>query len=214
MSCNPSTNVTVHPDVHAGFDATCALLDDLGHDVVEAEPEFDRMVMLKAFARTWTGFASWAIKDWSRRMGQEPSEADFEPNTWRMYQNGERMTGGDYLMAIQDLQAISRSVGAFFENHDVWLTPTIAVPPSPLGYFDWDDGKREEFLQHVGEYSGFSAIANATGQPAVSLPLHWSAAGLPIGMQVFGRFGDEETLFSLSGQLERARPWAGRAPAL
>lgn len=213
-SATPSTGVSIDPEVQAGFEATCALLAELGHEVVEAEPAYDRIAMLKAFARTWTGFASWAIKDWARRTGRTPMEADFEANTWRMYQNGERMTGGDYLMGIQDLQMISRQVAAFFEDYDVWLTPTIAVPPAPLGYFAWDENRRDEFLAHVGEFSGFTAIANATGQPAMSLPLCWSEAGLPIGMQVIGRFGDEETLFSLAGQLEQARPWAGRVPAL
>lgn len=211
-SANPSTGAALHPDVRAGFDATVSLLADLGHEVVEAEPDYDRVAMLKAFARTWTGFASWAIKDWSRRTGRAPSESDFEANTWRMYLNGERMSGGDYLMGIQDLQAIARQVAVFFEAHDVWLTPTIAVPPAPLGYFAWNEERRDEFLRHVGEFSGFTAIANATGQPAMSLPLQWNEAGLPIGMQVIGRFGDEETLFSLAGQLEQARPWADRVP--
>ena len=214
VSATPSTGVSLHPDVRAGFDATVALLAELGHEVVEAEPEYDRLAMLKAFARTWTGFASWAIKDWARRMGREPTEGDFEANTWRMYRNGERMSGGDYLLAIQDLQAVSRQVAAFFLDYDCWLTPTIAVPPAPLGYFAWDEGQRDRFLQHVGEYSGFTAIANATGQPAMSVPLQWSEAGLPIGMQVIGRFGDEATLFSLAAQLEQARPWADRLPKL
>jgi len=212
-SCKPSTGVDVHADVRVAFEATVKLLQDLGHDVVDAEPTFDRDVMLRAFARSWTAFANWAIKDWARKLDLEIAEADFEPNTWRMFENGERMSGGDYLMAIQDLQFISRQVAVFFEDHDAWLTPTIAVPPSPLGSFEWSDGKREQFLRRVGEYSGFTAIANGTGQPAMSVPLHWNDAGLPIGMQVIGRFGDEATLFRLAGQLEQAKPWADRRPA-
>ncbi len=92
------------------------------------------------------------------------------------------------------------------------LTPTLAEPPPPLGTFDAAPDDPMRGLQRAIDFVPFTPLANVTGQPAASLPLHWNGAGLPIGVHAFGRFGDEATLLRLAAQLERARPWAGRRP--
>ncbi len=129
-----------------------------------------------------------------------------------MYLSGQKQSAGDYLLAVQDLQHIGRDVAGFFGDYDVWLTPTLAQPPVPLGYFDYTPETRNQHIARLGEYTGFTLIANATGRPAISLPLHWNDDGLPIGVQLMGRYGDETTLIRLAAQLEQARPWSDRRP--
>jgi amidase len=188
------------------------LCQELGHEVTEDSPKVDGERLFKAFGTRWIGFLTWAVKDWARRLGREPSEDLLEPATWRMYRNGLKQTSADYLLAVQDLQLISRDVAGLFDCYDVWLTPTLAQPPVALGYFDYAPDRRTAHLQRLGEYTGFTLIANTTGQPAISLPLYWTDTGLPIGIQLMGRYGDEASLLRLAGQLERTRPWAERRP--
>ena len=212
FSTQPLTGARAHADCVAGAESIARLCQELGHEVTEDSPKVDGERLFKAFGTRWIGFLTWAVKDWARRLGREPSEDLLEPATWRMYRNGLKQTSADYLLAVQDLQLISRDVAGLFDRYDVWLTPTLAQPPVALGYFDYAPDRRAVHLQRLGEYTGFTLIANTTGQPAISLPLHWTDTGLPIGIQLTGRYGDEASLLRLAGQLERARPWAGRRP--
>jgi len=201
-----------HPDCVAAAESAARLCEELGHDVVAASPSLDGERLFKAFGNVWAGFLCWGIKDWARRSGRTPDEAYFETATWRTYLHGERQSSGDYLLAVQDLQKVSRDMAAFFNDYDIWLTPTLAQPPVPLGYFDYTPETRDQHIGRLGEYTGFTLIANASGQPGISLPLHWNDDNLPIGVQLLGRYGDEATLFRLAGQLEQARPWSERRP--
>jgi len=210
----PLTGVPAHPDCVNAAESAAKLCEDLGHDVVEASPSLDGKRLFKAFGSVWAGFLCWAIKDWARRSGRAIEEDLFEPATWRTYLHGERLTSGDYLMAVQDVQRASRDAAAFFSDYDIWLTPTLAQPPVPLGYFDYTPETREQHIERLGEYTGFTLIANASGQPGISLPLYWNEDDLPIGVQLLGRYGDEATLIRLAGQLEQARPWSERRPTV
>ena len=212
FSTQPLTGARAHADCVAGAESIARLCQELGHEVTEDSPKVDGERLFKAFGTRWIGFLTWAVNDWARRLGREPSKDLLEPATWRMYRNGLKQTSADYLLAVQDLQLISRDVAGLFDRYDVWLTPTLAQPPVALGYFDYAPDRRAVHLQRLGEYTGFTLIANTTGQPAISLPLHWTDTGLPIGIQLTGRYGDEASLLRLAGQLERARPWAGRRP--
>lgn len=98
------------------------------------------------------------------------------------------------------------------QSYNVMLTPTLAEPPLPLGSFDSTREDPMAGLRRAGQFAPFTPICNATGQPAMSVPLYWNADGLPIGAHFIGRFGDEATLFRLASQLEAARPWANRRP--
>jgi amidase len=116
-------------------------------------------------------------------------------------------------MAIMHLQAFARVVAGFFAHYDVWLTPTLAAPPLPLGAMVSTRDDPWRVARVGGPFVAFPAIvANITGAPAMSVPLHWSAAGLPIGVHALGPTGADGSLFALAGQLERARPWAHRWP--
>ena len=210
----PLTGTAVTDEVKEAVQSVAKLCQDLGHDVIEAEPKLDRPRALKAFGRVWVGLLGHTLEHLARGTGRDPKEADFEAGTWQMYQSSRRLTAGQYLLAVEDLQAMSRDVGAFFESVDVWLTPTLCRRPAPLGYFDFAALEREEYIRRLGEYSGFTSLHNATGHPALTLPLQWTGDGLPLGVQIAGRYADEATLFRLAAQLETARPWADRRPAV
>ena len=135
-----------------------------------------------------------------------------EPLSWALIGLGRSIDGGTYLRSVQELQRISRDIADYFEGIDVLLTPTLAEPPAPLGTFDSPPGEPLTGLFRAAAYVPFTPPFNVTGQPGISLPLQWNDAGLPIGVQFVGRFGDEETLLSLAGQLEVAAPWADRRP--
>ena len=149
---------------------------------------------------------------WAKRLGKEPAQDDFEPLTWTLAEMGRQVSSADYLLAWQELQRATRQLARYFDEHDVWLTPVLAEPPLRLGSFDGPDDNPLFGLQRAAEYVPFTAIANVTGQPAMSVPLEWTDDGLPIGAHFVGRFGDEATLLRLAAQLEQARPWADRRP--
>jgi amidase len=140
------------------------------------------------------------------------AEEDVEPLSWALIQLGRSLSAPQYLVAVQNLQKLTRQIAAYFEGIDVLLTPTLGEPPAPLGTFDSPPGEPLVGLFRAAAYVPFTPPFNVTGQPAISLPLHWNDDELPIGVQFVGRFGDEETLLSLGGQLEEATPWSARRP--
>jgi amidase len=191
---------------------TARLCEDLGHDVEEASPRLDSELLFKSFGKVMTGYLNWSISKWSLQTGRQPIAEEFEAVTWRMYQHSLKQTSGEYLLAWQDLQKCCRQFAAFFNDYDLWLTPTLVKPPVPIGYFSYSYETRMQHIERLGHFTGFTMISNASGQPAVSLPLHWTNGNLPIGVQLTGRFGDEAGLFRLAGQLEQALPWSHRRP--
>jgi amidase len=208
----PLNKAPAHPECVAAVQSVAALCEELGHGVEEVTPRVDSGTLFKSFGQVMTGYLGWNIACWERRTNRAPVEEDFEAATWQMYQHSLAQSGGDYLLAWQDLQKCCRDFAGFFNDYDVWLTPTLAQPPVPLGYFDYTHETRKQYIAHLGDFTGFTLIANATGQPAISLPLYWTDSELPIGVQLTGRYGDEASLFRLAAQLEQARPWSHRRP--
>jgi len=209
FSAHAPTGVAVHEECVRAVRDAAALCAELGHRVEEAAPVFDQVVLTRAFI---TLYAASAAKNMAaiEREGLTVRREQFEPITWALHEMGTQVNAGAYLLALQDLQRVSRDVARFFTTYDLWLTPVLAEPPLPLGTFDasWEDPLKGFF--RAGELCPFTPICNATGQPAMSMPLHWSAGGLPIGSHFVARFGDEAMLFRLAAQLEAARPWADR----
>lgn len=202
----------VATDCVAAVHEAARLCADLGHEVVEASPPLERERLVKGFITLWSAGCAWSVDDWTRRIGRPPAPGDLEPLTCALAAMGRGFSAPDYLLALQDMQAVARDVARFFVDHDVWLTPTLAEPPLPLGSFEATADDPLAGLRRSGGFAAFTPIVNVTGQPAMSTPLFWNAQGLPVGTHWVGRFGDEATLFRLAAQLEAARPWAGRRP--
>ena len=202
----------MHPDCIAAVHDAARLCETLGHEVVEAVPAVDAEPFWRAFTIVISAGFTWAIDDWSRRTGRAVAPEHFEPFVWALAGRGREFSSAAYLLAQQDMHRASRGVARFFADHDVWLTPTLGAPPVPLGTLVYTGGDPFEMRRRIAEFCPFTWIANATGQPAMSVPLHWNREGLPIGTQWMARLGDEATLLRLATQLEVARPWTRRPP--
>jgi amidase len=202
-----------HPDCVAGLDATVALLDELGHHVTEAPLPDLHEEDGEAIGVVFNSATAWIVDYWIRRIGREPATDELEPLTRAYWDAGRRVPAADYLRSVEVLQRYARRVAEFFASYDLFLTPTVSAPPLPLGEMVSTDDEPLRPLEVGGRTVAYSGvIANLTGNPAMSVPLHWNDQGLPIGMHFLGRFGDEAVLFRLAGQLEEARPWAHRRP--
>jgi len=212
FSAQAPTGAKIHPDCVEAVRDAARLCADLGHEVSEGAPEINGQLLIQAFTAVWAAGCASGIDAFAFLTGQTPKQESFEPLTWALYEMGQRTTGPAYLLSQTILQQISRQVARFMEKYDIWLTPTLAEPPVPLGTFDATPDNPMQGFYRAADYVPFTPIANATGQPAMSVPLYWNQEGLPVGTHFFGRFGDEGTLFRLAAQLEAARPWAGRRP--
>jgi amidase len=201
-----------HPDCVIAVRDAATLCAELGHDVIEAAPAFDAELLWQSFTNVLSAGFAWAVADWGRRIGRRPTPEFFEPFVWSFTQRGSNISSTEYLLALQNLQKLTRDIARFFVDYDIWLTPTLGGPPVPLGTFKFSGGDPFELRRRMAAFSPFTYISNATGQPAMSVPLYWSGEGLPVGTHFLGRFGDEAALFRLAAQMEEARPWTKRRP--
>jgi Asp-tRNA(Asn)/Glu-tRNA(Gln) amidotransferase A subunit family amidase len=205
----PVGGTPLDPVLVAAVERTAKLLEGLGHRVEEAAPDYDPAAAGEALgtimaANTWTNIQI-------RANGRVPGSGDLEPVTRQAAEQGRQISAHDYIRAVQTFHRTGRQLGAFFERHDVLLSPTIARVSLPLGEVRMD-GSSEQYQQALAPMVAFTSVCNAAGVPAMSMPLAWSEDGLPIGLQFIGRFGAEEMLFSLAAELERAQPWRDRKP--
>ncbi len=212
FSADPPFDAAVDPAFARVARETADLLASLGHEVEEAAPAFDGEVLDLPFARIWAIYNLRRFRDIVREFGREPRRDELETTTWELVEYGRRFDAVDLIDALASLSVASRQIAPFFERYAAWVTPTLGRSPERLGILNASGGGALEWWRLDGGFNPWNPIANLTGQPAMSVPLTWSADGLPIGSLVFGRYGDEATLFRLAGQLEAARPWAGRRP--
>jgi amidase len=202
------------PEIAAATEATAKLCAELGHEVEEANVDFDAGQLGPAFFAVYaTGLAN-TIETVGRLANRTPQPGDVEAMTWNFYQLGRTISGSAYLTAVAVLQQAGRAFGGFFESRDLWLTPTLGALPLPVGLVDPGDPKTSFADPRIAAFAHYNPVYNLSGQPAISLPLHVSKTGLPIGMTFGARYGDEATLLQLAGRLEEAAAWSGRRPAL
>ena len=211
-STTPVAPAPVHDECRRAAIEAARRCEVLGHHVEEASPRVSGEHFTEVFTTLWLGMVAWAIRDWARRTGREPRAEDFEAHTWKMFTLDGARRPSDLFLAIQDMQRMAREIAPFFDRYDVWLTPTTTQPPQPNGWFDFDPDHPRQATQRIGDVPKFTAIANMTGQPAISLPLHWTPDGLPVGVQLVGRYADEATILRLAAQLEADAPWRHRLP--
>lgn len=203
-----------HPEVQAALEATAALLTRLGHEVVPRGLGVDQRALWGSQgAFSGANFAA-GMRRMIEEIGREPEGDDFEPLTWASWKGGQRAIGMDAMADAQKLRMLGRQALQIFETYDVFLTPTLAAPPPPIGYLSPVLNAPRDIGRRNGEFFSYPGVANMTGAPSISLPLAWSSTGLPMGMMFSARYADEATLFRLAAQLEKEAPWKDKHPAI
>jgi amidase len=211
----PSWAPAPDPQISEVVNETAAMLERMGHIVIEAEPQFDVEQMSVAISTAWVvGETAW-INATAAAGGRTPGPDTLECVMWNIYQEGMKHDAVGALQTIWGgFNATCRSVAPFFESYDVLLTPTVAKTPLRHGALNHNaDLSSREWWDTLFDYIPYTPLFNVTGQPAISLPLGVSRDGLPIGIQLAGAFGQEAMLLRLSRQLEIAAPWFARHPA-
>jgi len=226
----------VHPEAVAAVKHAAKLLVSLGHDVVEDRPQYDGLALARCYLELYFGQVAATVAE-ARAAGA--NSADFELTTLLLDAVGKVASAGTYVRSHRRWNDFARALGAFHQRYDLYLTPTVAFPPVEHAAADMPGAQRLVLslllksgllgvLTRLGLMEGalvqlsqqslalvpFTQLANLTGTPAMSVPLHWTADGLPLGVQFIGRFGSEALLLQLAGQLERAQPWMQRLPDL
>jgi Asp-tRNA(Asn)/Glu-tRNA(Gln) amidotransferase A subunit family amidase len=203
----------LHPVCAEAVDAAARLCESIGHIVEEADPGIDLVALRPMNATLAAANTARTLGLRWKALGREPNAKDVEASTWAVYNRGLRVSGVAYAEAIAAAHAMGRKLAAFLSRYDVILSTTMPAPPPKLGYLD-SNGDVETFVERVNSYLSITPLHNATGTPAMTVPLHWTAEGLPVGVHFAGRYGEEATLLGLAAQLEQAQPWFDRLPAL
>ncbi|WP_223699983.1 amidase [Sutcliffiella deserti] len=203
----------IHPDCQDAVLDAATLCETLGHHVEEATPKIDVQRFTEAFTVLWYQMVSQGITSLPNLVGRKANQEDFERLTWEIGQVGASYTGIETLSAISYMQHVAQTLAVFFQDYDILLTPTLSKPPVKVGELVYQSDL-EEYSKLANGWVPFTPVANATGVPAMSVPLYWNKENLPIGVQFFAPYGDEATLFRLAGQLEQARPWSAKRPEM
>ncbi|MDX6584176.1 MAG: amidase [Solirubrobacterales bacterium] len=215
----PVPGLDSHPECVAAVEGAAKLLESLGHTVEESSPVDPQVAetlnLEDSFMTRWAAGQAATLEQLGAIVGREITADDVEPLTWALAEEGRSRSSARYLLDHGLHQLVARGIAAWFEGgYDLLLTPTMAEPPVPLGTYDQHVGDPLDAFRRAVPAGAFTAIFNATGQPAISLPLHWSADGLPVGVQLVAAFGREDLLIDAAAQLEAAQPWHDRRPAV
>ncbi|WP_210190423.1 amidase [Ensifer aridi] len=233
VSAAPMLGGKVEVEVLSAFSDAARLLEELGHELVEAAPPIEAEAFSLSFLTVLAAEMRVDIEEAARTAGVPIRVEDFDASTFGMGLLGQASSAGELAAALRNLKLAARGVSAFFASYDVLMTPVLSRVPPPIGAFQ-PTASEKRLIRVIGrvragwllkklgiarrlaaETFGFipwTPVFNVTGQPAMSVPLFWSAGGLPIGMHFVGRFAGEATLFRLAGQLEKANPWVHRKP--
>lgn len=225
----------LHPEAIVGLEKSLALLQDLGHELVEATPAFDRQQLVEGYLLRIAASVGGEISASEALLGRRIKHAELEPETWMLAQLGRSFSAAQFDIAHRRLYTQSRLFETFMQDYDIFLTPTLSGPPVEHGYFksrgldkmlapiasrfalgrlSANQGTLSRLAEQAFDWVSATMVFNITGNPSVSLPLHWSDDRLPVGMMFTAKFGRDDTLFSLAGQLEQAQPWWDKRPPL
>jgi len=214
FSTRSPSGAALHPECVAAIETTAKLCAELGHTVEDAAPPIDMGAITQSFLAIWSSGLAMQLDAIAMMSGRPVREQDVEPLTWGLYEQGRQISAAQYLLAVAMMQINGRQVGHFHETYDCWLTTTLGAPPLALGSIDINEPDPMKAMAPIMDYVPFTPLQNATGQPGISLPLHWTADGLPVGVMFTARLGDEATLLRLAAQLEQAKPWKHRHPPI
>ena len=216
MTQVPGGMAALHPAVEAAVKDAVELVGSLGHEVEEANPPaLQDASLVEYFINIVNVWTTYQLDDWGRTVGREVTEEDVEPGTWFQAVAGRDVSSSDYVNSVQKIQRQARDALVWLDDAglDLLMTPTMPEPPWELGQFHDPDNPLQGLFR-AGEVVPFTGPFNAGGQPAMSVPLHWTEDNLPIGIQFVADTAREDLLFRLAWQLEEARPWADRRPPL
>ena len=234
-SAKTPMDTPLHPEYRHALEETVRLLEDLGHVVVESEPEYDGNMLLRAYLALYLGEVDATIRAMELARGKKIRRSEMEPGTWAIRLMGRKTTAGEFVFNRYQWNTVARSVGRFFLTHDVWLTPTMALPPSPIGAMVPKGIERfgiqvinalglggllkasglfEKVTSRNLARTPFTQLANLAGIPAMSVPLFQMSDGMPCGMHFSAAMGGEAVLYRLAAQLEAAKPWRNRKPTI
>ena len=233
FSTAPMLGHAVHPECVRAVQDTTRLLESLGHEVVEAAPEVHRERFNRDFIVMVCGETRADLDDAAVLLQRRVKRGDVETATWALAVLGRAIPAAELAGALRSLRRAARRIGRFFDEYPVWVTPVLAGPPFAIGALQPPRSERaalavlgtlragrvmkafgaiEQAAEKVFDWMAYTPLANVTGQPAMSVPLAWTADGLPVGVHFTGRYGDETTLLQLAAQLEQAAPWHNRHP--
>jgi amidase/6-aminohexanoate-cyclic-dimer hydrolase len=212
ITTRPWNGEPVDPECVEAALAAGRLCERLGHHVEEATPMIDAKLLGEASLIVVSANVRAVLEARAAALGRELTAGDVERITWARATDGHTARAADYARSIGVIHRTGRTVARFFTGYDILLSPTMCRPPYPLGVLDMMTDDVEAYTRAILGAIGFTSLFNSAGNPAMSVPLGWSRAGLPIGIQFAAPFGDEALLFRLGAQLEAAEPWAGRHP--
>jgi amidase len=209
--------VATSPEVASAVEAVGRTLEDLGHVVEPASPELDFAAFQASNVAIWTASLAFLADAFGALVGRRASPDNVEAATWAAIQHGRGVSGFELAQAAQVQNVVTRAFGRFLDEYDLLLTPTLPVPPLPVGSFDQNDPRHttpHSWFDEVTPFLPFTPIFNTTGQPSLSLPLGMSSDGLPIGVMLNAQSLREDLLLRVASRLEEAMPWAERVPAV
>jgi amidase len=216
MTERPGGGAKLHPECVQAVEKTGRLLESLGHRVEMSHPAaYGEADALQAFGPLVNAHSAETIDVIGRLLGRPVEPREVEPYTWRFVEDGRKVSASEYIGAVDGLHAWSRRMASWWaDGHDLLVTPTLAEPPPRLGDLGGPGGDPAKRWERNLEVIPFTPAMNVTGQPGVSLPLHWSAEGLPVGVHLVAAYGREDLLIRVAAQLEQAQPWADRRPPI
>jgi amidase len=205
---------TIDPECEQAVRDAAKLLEGMGHSVEETNLATIEEGFGPAFRVIVAGNQRMVIEAYAQKIGRSPEPDELEKITRLFFEAGAQSSAADYARAVVALHRTGRQVAKLFTSFDLILTPTLPKPPQRIGTFSMMTDDPDAYGREVGYFTSFTALVNVAGNPAVTLPLHWTPNGLPVGVQLIGRYADEATLLRVSAQLEQARPWFDRRPAI
>jgi len=228
-------DTAVHPECIRAVEHTVGLLEELGHKLEEARPEIDGRALAKSLITLYSGVIAETMDELKSVLGRKAKPSDVEAITWTIGLLGRTYSAGHFVKAMNEWELAARTMGRFHETYDIYLTPTLAYPPVKIGELAPKpvelallktinllglgrlliaSGITDKLEVESLAKTPFTQLANFTGQPAMSVPLYWTADQLPCGVHFMGRYGDEAALLRLAAQLEKAQPWFDKRPAV
>jgi Asp-tRNA(Asn)/Glu-tRNA(Gln) amidotransferase A subunit family amidase len=204
----------IHPEVSKAMELTSELLEQLGHQISDAAPPVDYRQLLGYTGNIINVHVAQSIMPQLEKRGEPLDTPLLEEGTRRMAKRGSELTACDYIESVDGIRQIEQAMAAFHRDYDILVSPVMTQPPAQLGWLNMNSDDMKTYAQRFSSYSGFCSLFNATGQPSISVPIHQSNDGLPIGMMFSASWGADAELLQLARQLENVVQWNTRRPAL